>query len=95
MPNCVQRQPNQQINLPANTTITVSFDMMNPAESQPSPPIYLSARVMPFQPDINEVRILTDQTRSQTEKHNQTQTLIKTATMTKTTIALFLFFFKH
>ena len=67
MPNCVQRQPNQQINLPANTTITVSFDMMNPAESQPSPPIYLSARVMPFQPDVNEVRILTDQTLSQTE----------------------------
>jgi hypothetical protein len=67
MPTCVQLQPNQQTNVPANTTITVSFDMMNPAESQPSPPIYLSARVMPFQPDVNEVRILTDQTLSQTE----------------------------
>jgi hypothetical protein len=67
MPTCVQHQPNQQMSLPANTTITVSFDMMNPAESQPSPPIYLSARVMPFQPGVNEVRILTDQTLSQTE----------------------------
>ena len=67
MPTCVQHQPNKQMNLAPNTTFKVSFDMMNPTESQPSPPIYLSARVMPFQPDVDEVRLLTDQTLSQTQ----------------------------
>ena len=92
MPTCVQHQPNKQMNLPANTTFTVSFDVMNPAESQPSPLIYLSARVMPFQPHVDEGRLLRDQTLSQTQIIMKPKTLIKTATITKTTIYSSFFF---